>query len=218
MKLNTIKFSITLLLGLTIIISGCSNNNTAKPYYLISDEFAEYCYFQEGSSWIFQNDSILATDSVNISEITEVKRYASSPIQHHYQAIDMFTGNNEFNIARYEITAGSYKPDDGEMNSLLRLYFKNESYQLIFSPKYPLGEEIILGDAIGVYENVEIIENYELLNNTYEDVWHTRIIVSVNDNIEYNYWIAKNHGLIKSVTNNNGQITSISLVDSNLIP
>lgn len=216
MKHYTIKLTIILFIGLSISVITSCNSETAKPYYLISDEFADYCFFREGSSWVFQNDSTLTSDSVDISEITESKRYASTPTQHHYQAVDMFPNNNDFNIARYEITAGSSKVASGEMNSLLRVYFENGDYQLVFSPEYPLGEEIIMGDAIGVYENVEIIINYELLNNTYAEVWHTRVVVS--NSIEYDYWIAKNHGLIKTVTTTENQTTSISLVESSLIP
>ncbi len=100
---------------------------------------------------------------------------------------------------------------------MLRLYKDDGTYQLIFSSQYAIGEDIILGDDIGLYTNVEIIESLELNGNTYTEVYHTRLIITVNSNIEYNYWIAKNYGIVKSVTTINGQTNSISLRSASLI-
>lgn len=210
MNSTSIKIILFLLLG-SYIYSGCNQNSSPKPYYLISDEFKEYCYFSDSSHWVFQNDSTLAIDSVIISEVKDSKRFVSEPTQYNYQAVDMFTSNNVFNISRYEITAGNAKPKAGEMNSLFRLYFEDGTYHIVFSPKYPMGEEIILGDAIGDYTNVEIIENFQLNGNSFKDVWHTKVVISLNNDIEYDYWIAKNYGLIKIVETIDGQTTSISL-------
>lgn len=215
MNTNIIKLAVVAFLGI-LIVSGC-NQGTPKPYYKISDEFKEYCYFTEGSSWVFQNDSTLVTDSINITELKDKQRFNPEPVQYHYQAVDMFLNTNVFQILRYEITAGNEVPDEGEMNSLLRKYLENGNYQIVFSPKYPMGEEIILGDEIGVYENVEIIGDLELNGNSYKDVWHTNVKISHTSNIEHNYWIAKNYGLIKTVTTIDGVTTSISLKTSNLL-
>ncbi len=200
-----------------LLISGCFNSNTTNstPYYTISNEYAEYCWFEEGSYWIFMNDSTLFTDTISIIDIIETKRTHTQPQPHNYQAVEMFTKSNIFNIARYEITAGNFEVKAGEMNSLLRLYLSNGLYHLVFLPQYPFGEEIIMGDDIGIYSNIELLNSFELNNNTYTDVYHTRVIVGTN--AEYNYWIAKNHSLIKAISTINGQTTSISLVVDNLI-
>ncbi len=210
-------YSTVIIIGfLSLLFSSC-NKQEALPYFLISNDFARYCKFDEGSSWVFQNDSTLVTDSINISEIKESRRFQPDPIKHQYQATDMFMSDNVFQIARYEITAGDYTPESGEMNSLFRIYFEDGKYQIAFSPQFPIGEDIIMGDEIGVYKNVEIIADYQLNGNTYKDVWHTNVIVSVNNNIEYDYWIAKNYGLIKTVITNDGTTISSSLKSASLI-
>ncbi len=212
-----IKFSIiSIIIFLSLLFSNC-NEQEALPYYTISSEFSSYCEFELGSSWVFQNDSTLVKDSITISEKKDSRRFQADPFKHNYQAIDMFLKNNDFQISKYEITAGNYIPEAGDMNSLLRLYSEDGSYQIIFLPQHPIGDEIIMGDEIGVYSNVCILNNFELNGNSYTEVWHANVVVSVNNNLEYNYWIAKNYGLIKFVITKDEITTSISLVSSALI-
>lgn len=212
------KVSLIVFTGIAIsIITGCFNSNKGIPYYTISEDFADYCWFEEGSYWIFQNDSTLVTDSVRIDDVRESKRFNPVEVDYNYQAVEIFTTANVSGITQHELTAGDYETIQGEMNSLLRLHKDDGSYELVFSPQYAIGEEIILGDDIGLYTNIEIIESFELNGNTYNDVYHTRVIKKVGTNIEYNYWIAKNYSLIKSVSTINGQTTSISLQSANLV-
>lgn len=103
------------------------------------------------------------------------------------------------------------------MNSLLRLYKSDGSYHLVFLPQFPFGEEEIMGDEIGTYTNIEMLDNFELNNRTYSNVYHTRVVILHNNTIEYNYWIAKNHSLIKAMSQINGVTTSIFLIKDNLI-
>lgn len=218
--MNTTYIKLILLLLFIIstsIIPGCIKSSIITPYYTISEEFANYCWFEEGSWWIFQNDSTMQTDSIKITDVFETKRFHSQHVSFHYDAIELFIKSNIFNISRHELTAGEYGTTLGEMTSLLRLYKDDGSYQLVFSPKYPIGATIILGDKSGNYTNVELIESLELNGSTYIDVYHTRVLISVDADIEYNYWIAKNYSLIKYISRINGQTTSISLTSSNLI-
>ncbi len=214
LKLNTIIGLISIALALT----SCLGSNNGIPSYTVSNEFAQYCWFQQGSIWVYQNDSTLASDSVIIEEIFESKRFNPESVDYNYQAVEMFTNSNLFDIDHQEITAGNFAVEPGKMNSLLRFYYGDGSYQLIFASEYPIGEEVILGDVLGVYSNAEIVSSMELNGTTYSDVYHSKIVISVNNNIEYNFWIAKNYGLIKSTADVNGVITSISLKSSNLIP
>lgn len=217
MNISLSKISLTFILGITVsVISGCFNSGGGIPYYALSDEFASYCWFEAGSSWVYQNDSTLATESIIIGEVDVSKRFNPQNVDYNYQAVEMYMKDNTLGITRHELTAGDYEVVSGEMNSLLRIYKSDDTYELIFSPKYPIGEEIALGDVIGLYSNVEIIESLELNGNTYNDVYLTRIIKTVGNNIEHNYWIAKNYSLIKTVSTINGQTTSISLISSSL--
>lgn len=219
--MNTVfeKIVITIIISMTVtVFTGCFKSADNAPYYTISNEFAAYCWFEEDSYWIFQNDSTMIKDSVKIVETSSSIRLHNDTTAYNYQAAELFLNQNIFSIARLELTAGNYEVDPGKMNSLLRLYNNDGFYFRVFSPEYAMGEEIILGDAIGTYTNVELIESFELNGKTYNDVYHTRIVVSVNDNVEYNYWIAKNNGLVKALTIGDEDTISISLVSSSLIP
>lgn len=219
MKVAVVKPVLFIVISLNIsIISGCFNSGEGIPYFSISEEFADYCWFEAGTSWAYQNDSTLAVDTVIVDEVDDTKRFNPTDVDYNYQAVEMFTLANNLGFSKLEITAGDYQPEPGEMNSLLRLYKEGGIYQLVFSPQYDIGDEIDLGDEIGRYTNIEIIENFELLGNIYTDVYHTRIIIEVGANIEYNFWIAKNFGIIKSIALVSGESTSISLKSANILP
>jgi len=202
------------------VISGCfpkTNTNTITPYYTVSDDFANYCWFETGSYWVFQNDSTLLSDTIKIIDVLDSKRFHNQGEAFNYQAIELYTNVNTFNITKHEITAGTYDANLDKMNSLLRIYKNDGTYHLAFLPQYPMGEEINLGDQIGTYTNIEIIDIFNLNNLTYNAVYHTRVKVSINNTVEYNYWIAKNHGLIKATIKIDDQTSSISSKSDHLI-
>ncbi len=206
----------TITILILSIIYGCFPAEKGIPNYTISDEFSSYCWFDTTSIWVYQNDSTLSLDSIIIDDVTNKQRQNIINSNYFYQAVEMFPATNFLSILKYELTAGDFSPAEGEMNSLLRIYFEDGTYQIVFSPEYPIGEEVILGDLIGNYTNVEIIPSFNLHDNTYNNVYHTRVVISAGSNIEFDYWIAPNYGIIKYVANVNGTITSLSLKSSNL--
>ncbi len=220
--MNTKYINIGLLtsLGLLLsIITGCfpkTNTNTITPTFEISEDFADYCWFETGSYWVFQNDSTLFTDTIKITNLVETNRFHNEQDGFYYQAIELYTNSNSFDITRYELTAGTYTVNQGEMNSLLRIYKSDASYHLVFLPQYAIGDEQIMGDEIGTYTNMEKLESFELNNKVYQDVYHTRVVISLT-NTEYHYWIAKYHSLIKATSIIDGQTSSISLKSDHLI-
>ena len=222
--MNTNNYKIIQLTVISILmwaIIGCTNSSTdaniSTPYYHLSDEFTDYCWFDEGSYWVFQDDSTLVTDTVRVTGVLESKRFHNQQTAYNYEAVEISINSNSFDIAEYELTAGNFEVTPGEMNSLLRLYKSDGSYHLLFLPQFAFEEEVIMGDEIGTYTNIELLTTFEINNRTYNDVYHTRVVISVNNSVEYNYWVAKNHSLIKAVSEINGQTTSISLVNDNLI-
>ncbi len=217
MRINFMKLRMSAaILFVSLALSGCFNSNSSIPYYVISDEFAEFCWFETNSWWYFQNDSTLSADTVRILEVNNSQRFDTDDHSYNYEAVEQFLNSSAFQITEFELTAGNYEADSGVMNSLMRMYFSDGSYEHVFTPQYSIGEEIILGDDIGVYTNVSVESSMEINGNTYTDVWHTRRVVSVNMNAEYNYWIAKNYGLVKRTANIEGEMHSFSLVSSNL--
>jgi len=218
MKTSKITTGLIILLLLNIqFLTGCFSSGEGIPYYTLSQEFTNYCWFEANSYWIYQNDSTLATDTIKITEVKDSKRFNPQNVDYNYQAVDMYMKTSIFGFSRHELTAGDYETAANEMNSLLRLYKDDGSYYLVFSPKYAIGEEIDLGVGVGLYTNVEIIGSFELNGNTYSDVYHTKIIMEGSTGAEFNYWIAKNFSLVKSVITSNGQTISISLKSANLI-
>lgn len=215
--MNTTFLKLSNLFLITIsafVFSGCFSSGDGVPYYTISDEFAGYCMFEEGSWWYYQNDSTQVTDTVRIDDVNISNRFNPENIDYNYEAVEMFISSEALDITKYELTAGDYEAETTEMNSLFRIYFGDETYQHVFSPQYTIGEDVILGDDIGVYTNVEVLNNMIVNGNSYSDIWHSRRIVSVTKNAEYNYWIAKNYGLIKFTTEIEGVTSSVSLVSS----
>jgi len=221
MNSKSLKVHIILLIGFfTMIFSSCSDNPgpvESIPYFKVSSEFANYCWFDSNSYWVFQDDTTLTIDTVSISNVLVTKRFHTQPIDYNYQAVEMFISSNLFTFSEYELTAGNYEVADGEMNSLLRLYKSDGSYQLVFLPQYPFGEEVIMGDEIGTYTNIEKVNSFWLNDIEYSNVYHTRVVITNNNSVEYDYWIAKNHGIIKAVSNVNGQTSSVSLKSDNVI-
>jgi len=200
-----------------LLTSGCLRDiDNSIPYSEISEEFADYCWFEIGSYWVFQNDSTLLTDTVKIDNLLESSRLHNQGKSFNYQAIELFLANNSFNISKYELTAGSPETTSSNMNSLLRLYKDDGSYHLVFLPQYAVGEVVNMGVDIGNYTNIEILESYVLNSKTYHNVYHTRVVIPSKDS-EYNYWIAKNHGIIKAVSTINEETTSISVTDDYLM-
>jgi hypothetical protein len=197
--------------------SGCFGTSEGVPYYTVSSDFAQYCWFDQDSKWTYINEKTGVTGDITIGEVFESKRFNPENTDYNYQAVEMILLDNVLNMSKQEITAGDYQIEEGEMNSLLRYYYNDGSYQLIFMPQYPIGEEIILGEDLGVYTNVEILSQMDVNNNTYPDVWHTNIVIS-NSSTEMNFYVAKGYSLIKSETIVDADTTVISLVSSSLIP
>jgi len=209
---------LTPILAVVLLISGCSNstNNNITPYYTISEEFTDYCWFEAGSYWVFQDDSTLLTDTIKVNNVTETKRFHNEHGTFNYQAVEMYTSSVIFDFTKYELTAGNSEPKLTGMNSLLRLYKNDGSYHLVFLPQYPVGEEIDMGNETGYYTNIEILNTFFLNGTTYQDVYHTRVKIPAK-NSEYNYWIAKYHSIIYATIKIDGQTSSISLKSDHLI-
>lgn len=210
--------SLTVIVLISIFLNGCLGTSQGIPYYTISDEFAQYCWFEAGSKWTYQNDQTEESGDVIIGEVLESQRFNPENEDYNYQAVEMILMNNVFNLSKIELTAGDYQAGEGEMNSLMRFYYTDSTYQLIFMPQYPIGEEIILGDQLGSYLNMEIMPTYEVLGTSYPEVWHTRIVTS-SPSVELHFFVAKGYGLVQSRKVVSGEPEeTMSLKSSSLVP
>ncbi len=212
--MNFHSFTAKVLVVLTLVVTGCSSSTTI-PTYKISDLFKSYCLFQPGSYWIYTNDQNPSSDRVSVGEIDESTRFDPTTNDYRYEAIEMNINSNPLNITMFELTAGNTQVEAGQMNSLMRMYMNDGSYFLVFSPQYPIGEEIPLGETIGRYTNVEVLDSLTVLDNLYTDVYHTQVIMDATAT-EYQYYIAKNFGLVRFSATSETQTYSYSLKSSSL--
>ncbi len=217
------KLGLTALIAVVFLsINGCLGTSQGIPYYTISDEFAEYCWFGENSKWTYEfidTASNVITDDVAIGEVIESQRFNPENEDYNYQAVEMIITDNEFGISKIELTAGDYKAGEGEMNSLMRFYYTDSTYQLIFMPQHPIGEEVILGAELGIYTNVAVLDTYStFLGTEYTEVWHTRINVSSPSTKNMNFFIAKGYGLVEFKSSLGSKETVFTLKSSNLVP
>lgn len=198
----------------------CGDKVTVTPpsYYKLSDEFKSYCLFETDSQWEYQSSLLEQTEDVNVVDIQENVWQNTFGETFNYEAIDMIMDDNELGISMIEITAGSTENSTADMNSLMWVFYSDGDYRLVFAPQYPLGEEQILGEHEGVYENVEILPEMWLDEKTYTDVYHTRVTDKFEIGMgDFDFYLAKNHGLIKMQNILDGDTTILQLVNSSLI-
>lgn len=201
-----------------LIQQGCNTKVNTIPFYQLSNEFKSYCLFETGSSWEYQSSLLSQTESVNISEIQENIWTNTYNEDYNYEAVDMFVANNDIGISMIELTAGSTLNSTSSMNSQMWMFYDDGDYRLMFAPKFPLGEEQLLGEHEGYYTNIEILPTMQIGENTYTDVWHTQVIDHFEVGFgDFDFYIAKNHGLVK-IQNIIGTDTIVlQLINSSLI-
>ncbi|PLX02260.1 MAG: hypothetical protein C0595_11410 [Marinilabiliales bacterium] len=218
MRKTTLSLSIPIIIVITLFANSCTKKVTPVPTYNFTDEFKSYCLFQPGSSWDYYKSDLEDTVTVNVDELIDYVWYNNVDEIYYYEAYNMVFSSNSLGYKVLEITAGSTKDAINPMNSLMRIFFDNGDYRLVFDAKYPLGEEQIVGQQEGVYENVEILPSMKLHGNSYSDVYHTRVTDFYNQGFgDFDFYIAKNHGLIKmrNIVNNDTIVTE--LINSNPI-
>ena len=214
MKLKTI---FALIIGL-IVIQSCNTKVDTIPFYKLSDEFKSYCLFQQGSSWEYNSTLLSEPSSYGIAAVNENQWTNTYNERFSYEAIDMIMGDNQLGVSMIEITAGSTLNSTSSMNSLMWVFYSDGDYRLVFAPQYPLGEEQILGEHEGIYENVEIIPSLQLGENTYTDVYHTKVTDHFDNGMgDFDFYIAKYHGLVKMQNIVAGDTIVVQLKSSSLI-
>lgn len=218
MKIRIIFF-LFIGLGMTLLQS-CGDKVTVTPpsYYQLSDEFKSYCLFETGSKWEYQSSLLGQTEDINVVNIQENVWQNTFGETFNYEAIDMQMDDNELGISMIEITAGSTKNSTADMNSLMWVFYSDGDYRLVFAPQYPLGEEQLLGEHEGVYENIEILPEMWIDEKSYTDVYHTRVTDYYENGMgDFDFYLAKNHGLIKMQNIVNGDTIIMQLENSSLI-
>lgn len=234
MKKNAIGWLggfILLVVGLSF--GGCNSlfkgNN---PYYKISAEFKNFCYFDAGSQWTYQNDSTGTQYNVTVKSINSYVGFQASNATNqpfNFDVIEMRLDTNAFDMIKENIYATNpiSIPDTTKLNDLFRLFYAHgidTTFVLAFAPQYKLQQPELLGGQEGIYTNMEILPYYLIGQTRYNNVYHSRDVfpemvngVASNDSVTMNFYIAEHYGIIKWTSLYKGKTTSYSLVSSDLI-
>jgi|GEM_PF-1003961 len=234
MKKNFVRWLAAFVLFIAIFaFSGCSklfNGSNSNPYYKIPQEFKNYCLFDKGSQWTYQDDSTGKTYNLTVGSIGSLIAFQSqnpSTPAYSYDVIQMKMDSNTLNITKENVYATRILSDTTHMNGLLRIFFANKtdsSFVLAFAPQYPLRQPQLLGGREGVYTNMEIMPYFSAGQKKYYSVYHSRDKFpkfiqgkQTMDSVTMNFYIAKHYGIIKWTTTYKGDTHSYSLVESKLI-
>ena len=216
-------FRMLLPLTAVLLLGACNTGKNADPYYKISDGFKQYCLFQIGSHWVYQNDTTLAKDTLTIDDMQSYVAFHSpdnTAGPYSFDVVDMvFDTANNMNIFKGSITAGNPTTGTGSMTDLYWLFFKDGNYLLAFAPGYPQGEEQRLGNNPGFYTNIAKLPDFNLNGKNYSEVYHTRVkkTEGTSDTVTYQFYFALHYGLIKWTRSVKGTTESYSLAGSQLI-
>lgn len=218
-------YHLALLIVMTMFAFSCKpETEKIEEYFTISDEFKSYTYFKKGSYWVYQNINSKQKDSISIDSavtylgVNGLDLDDNEPFK--YDAIEeFFKGSEEMNYWKWEIAASNTATGSSYLNELLRLYFKNGMYHIILYPRVSSGEEVIFGGKDGTYETVGKLGSYTVNGVTYEEVYHTRVLdtYTQEESYVYDFYIAKNFGIIRQVISNKGNTDTWDLIKSNII-
>lgn len=212
----SIKF-LTLTSLIIIIICFFSCNKAFKtdiPYYKITDSLKLYTYFQEGSKWIYLNDTTKNLDSIEIDKVENDNAYHAADNvdgEFNYEIIELNYLPNVFNLSKGVLYAGPLL-DNFKNSEVYRLIYTDSSFILPFAPGYPLGTIQNFGGQEGVYRNIEIIPSMTLNGIDFSNVYHTEEEVTDGDQVTYyEFYFAPKYGLVKWTKTNTTNTESYSL-------
>ncbi|HOI31319.1 MAG: hypothetical protein PHG67_03740 [Bacteroidales bacterium] len=168
----------------------------------ISELFKSYTLFDTLSYWVYINSDNQDVDTVFQLDYYTEKRYHTPVNQSpgfHYDAYVINFLSKKTGIIKGEIT-GCYtaKPSDTLAESY-RLYFNNNRYFSILTPRYPRGEQQLLGIHEGIYTNESFHNTYEQNGTIFSAVFQVSVkdYQQAPDTVYMRFFMAKNVGLIR---------------------
>lgn len=216
------------LFSIIMYVSTACMREPIDPYRVekISKAFRAYSAFDSLSYWVYykQGAAVNNIDTVHVTRVLLDRRFHiddTYPNGYYYDAIEMQLSSKLTGIIKSEVSVGpAYNGSTNNEN--LRIYFNNGRYYRILIPKYPDGEIQFLGPEEGNYMNIGKIPSMNIINKTYTDIYHTRIVdyKDAPDTTIWNFYLAKNYGLVRFTrVQQTKQINDIwELYESNLIP
>jgi len=196
-------YKIILILLLSGSLNACGWLFTSKPTYeYVDQETKDYCLFEQGSYWIYQNSAILTIDSVVIDEPISYRiTYASnhSESDSYSTGISLYSQKGTF---KYRAGLSPYNRDISTLSINHSMMY--HSGKILVSYRY-LKDYVLL---------LEKKDNYLINGVSYSDV---KIFKNYEDN-KVCYW-AKHVGLIcLEVYKNDSVVYARNLIRYNVKP
>jgi hypothetical protein len=220
---NLKAFIFITLAAIGFLLGACNvTPGDSTPYYHISSLFRNYCLFNVGTSWTYQNEQSGETYEVKVKELNSYigfhikDQFAEA---YSYDAVEIFYDTNTLQLSKSLISAGPTPADGVESNDLYRIFWNDGSFILAFAPGYKIGEEQRLGGQEGLYTNLEVLGSYTAGNQTYNDVYHSQVIRPETDvdSARYEFYMAPHKGLIQWIKVYKGKTTTYSLKSATIV-
>lgn len=171
---------------LAILLMSCRKTN---PYYPISPTLLQYCYFKEGSHWIYKNENGGFLDSchIKIPPLFSTSTFDQEN-EYYYDFVDMNFRSNFLDWGHLQSTPDF---DFGVITSHKCSFIGSIRTDAI------VGRKILWGPSI-IYQTLELFDEYKLNNVIFKNVIHTKIVQPYDyDSVVCHYYFCKNIGLIK---------------------
>jgi len=183
------------------LISACKKD----PYYPVSDEMKQYFNFQNGSYWIYKNDSTGFLDSSYVSRYSDDQNQTSySGKRREFIVID-FNSNllSEFTMTYMQCAEAEYLEISSKLDSTLPPdkieYGGPVAYCPVWEPNMKITSNNCLHDVVFLFKTIPS----KTVNNTvYKDIIYSSYTTSDSSLTNpYFYrreiYFAKNVGIIK---------------------
>ena len=224
MKKIKLLLVIAIFTGLFSACTTIKDDNYVDPIISeVSPAFKAYTVFGPNSYWIYKNQLNDATDSVIVTEVFTQRRFHSvqpnSP-GFYYNAYELVFSSGATALTRGEITGGYASTTTDTLPENYRIYFNNGRYFSILTPKYPMGQEQLLGINEGNYTNVAFHRNFELDGKSYFDVYETIVkdYHDGNDTVYMRFFLAKDAGIIRYIKESSEENVDWVLTNYDLKP
>jgi hypothetical protein len=214
------------ILSIILALTACNNyKDIDRTYFEISENIRAWGEFNEGSYWVYQNDSteeVLDT-IVFYSNTGKDITVGSLTIMEIDSSIDREVDIIELQSANITSTKSGIIAKDlwGQItiygNDIIEWVESYSGLEIVpYISLFRINDEGVINEEFDVLLNhysVESIDDFEVLGKTYSNVAHVTIKRDNSDK-SFQYWISKNNWIIKKVFNVNGEVYSLSLKDS----
>lgn len=209
------------LAAVTIAFSGCNGVfNSSVPHYTLSQTMKDYCYFNKGSVWVYQNDTTGVTDSLAVGDINSYIAFHAadnkSSSAFNYDVVEMIYTGNQLKIGSSSMYAGP--PEANGQGGLYRIFYNDSSFLLAFAPGYKIGDSQLLGGYEGVFTNIDSTVTLSFNGFNFSDVYHTqeKVALTEGDTTQYEFYFAPHYGLVRWTKTHQNTTQSYSLKSADL--